>query len=154
MLLQELISFSIARSYRNDKTSIVQMLNDLQSHYGYLPKEELVQLSKVVGLPLSKIWGIITFYSHYKMTKPAKHSVRVCSGTACHVKNSSLLKEVFEENIRNLPDDAVSVEKVACLGCCALAPVFEISGEIHGNMKKEKVEALVNEIKLEEGVNE
>jgi len=153
MLLQELISFSIARSYGNDKTSIVQMLNDLQSHYGYLPKEELVQFSKLVDLSLSKIWGIITFYSHYKLTKPAKHPVQVCSGTACHVRNSSLLKEVFEEKIRILPEDAVSVEKVACLGCCALAPVFEASGVIHGNMTKEKVEALVNDIKLEEGVN-
>ena len=145
-----MLSQEIASRYKNDKTAIIQMLNAIQDHYGYLPKDEIISLSKSIMLPMSKIWGIITFYSHYKLTRPAKHPVRVCSGTACHVKNSKLLKDVFEELIEDLPEDEVSVESVACLGCCALAPVFEVNGEVHGGMTKKKVEELASELHGEE----
>lgn len=132
------------------KTQIIQVLNEIQAHFGYLPMSELEMLGNRLNITKSKLWGIISFYNHYRLTKPAKYNLRVCFGTACHVKNSEMLKENFEDRVieDNLTD--VSTESVYCLGSCAKAPVFELNKEIHGSMTTEKVARLVNQIKVME----
>lgn len=101
---------------------------------------------------MSKLWGIISFYSHYKLTKPANYTVRVCSGTACHVKNSGMLKKNFHDNMEGVGQGVFTTESVACLGCCALAPVFEVNGEVHGNLNTTKIKKLADDIKTKEGM--
>lgn len=141
------VSSTILNRYDNNASHIIQILNDLQEFHGYLPKDDLKKISNELNLPMSKIWGIITFYSHYKMKPPAANTVRICTGTACHVKNSKMLKETFEEQMNVENDELYTTETVACLGCCALAPVFEINGKVHGKLDTSKVKKLANKIK-------
>jgi NADH:ubiquinone oxidoreductase subunit E len=130
-----------------DRSRLIPLLNALQDHHGYLPADEIKSLARLINVSLSKIWGVMTFYSHYKLEPPAKYGIRVCSGTACHVKNSGMLRDTF---VKEATIEDYSIEEVACLGCCALAPVFEVNGEIHAAMSTKKVRELIHDLEKED----
>lgn len=144
----------ILRKYEYKGSSIIQILSDLQDFHSYLPFEKIEYISKRLNLPLSKIFGIITFYADFKLNKPGKYNIKSCHGTACYVKNAEMitntLKFDFEiEPAKTTSDELFSMEHVSCIGACALAPVVEINGEVHGEMDSKKMRRIVKKLKRE-----
>ena len=146
----------IFKDYQYDSTSLISLLNDIQEKYGYLPFSVLEQVSKRLNVSLAKIYGIITFYSHYKLNKPGKFNIKICHGTACYVKNAEMITNVLKYDYDLLPgkstqDGLFSLEQVSCIGACALAPNVEINGEIHGQMDSKKMRKTLKRLKRLEG---
>ncbi|OLS23881.1 MAG: NADP-reducing hydrogenase subunit HndA [Candidatus Heimdallarchaeota archaeon LC_2] len=145
----------ILRKYEFKGSSIIQILSDLQNSHSYLPFKELEYISKRLNLPLSKIFGIITFYADFKLNQPGKYNIKSCHGTACYVKNAEMitntLKFDFEiEPGKTTSDELFSMEHISCIGACALAPVLEINGEVYGEMDSKKMRRIIKKLKREE----
>jgi NADH-quinone oxidoreductase subunit E len=132
--------------------NLIMILHKVQEEYKYVPREVALELSKRINVPLAKIYGVITFYHLFKLKKPGKHNIQVCIGTACYLKGGGdIIQEL--QNILNIginavtPDGEFSIEGVRCVGCCGLAPVLVISGEVFGKVKKEKLPEIIAKFK-------
>jgi NADH-quinone oxidoreductase subunit E len=130
---------------KNGSASLIVLLQEVQSHYRYLPEEAIALLGKKLEVPLSKIFSLATFYRSFSLKPRGKNIIKVCLGTACHVKSGTNL---FEKAQRDLSlseeemttgDLTFSLEKVRCLGCCSLAPVVRINEDTYGSMTQEKL---------------
>jgi NADH-quinone oxidoreductase subunit E len=131
-----------------DKTKIINILQQVQTEFGYLSRESISTISTQVRIPEIDIFGIATFYEQFRFTKPGKHLIKVCEGTACHVKGGAAITETIERELKishgeTTADGLFSLERVACLGCCALAPVIVIDEEINGMMSTSKINSLL-----------
>ncbi len=131
-----------------DKTKIINILQQVQTEFGYLSCESISTISTQVRIPEIDIFGIATFYEQFRFTKPGKHLIKVCEGTACHVKGGAAITETIERELNithgeTTSDGLFSLERVACLGCCALAPVIVIDEEINGMMSTSKINSLL-----------
>ena len=145
----------ILRKYEYKGSSIVQVLSELQNLHSYLPFEDLEYISRRLNLPLAKIYGIITFYADFKLNKPGKYNIKSCHGTACYVKNAEMITNTLKfdfdiEPGKTTDDELFSMEHVSCIGACALAPVVEINGEVHGEMDSKQMRRIVKRLKREE----
>ncbi len=148
---------NILQKHNSEPSALIQILNDIQEEEGYLPRDSIDAISTDLNIPLSKIYGVITFYEHFKLVKPGKHIVTVCMGTACFVKGAKQLIQTIENTLgiqtgETTEDGKFSAERVACLGCCALAPVVQIDGEVHGQMTSAKLQKVLNKIRKEEEI--
>jgi NADH:ubiquinone oxidoreductase subunit E len=146
----------ILDNYPKKSSSLIGVLNDIQNKYDYLPFEILQEVSKRFHVSLAKIYGVITFYSHYKLNKPGKFKIKICHGTACYVKNAEMITNTlkFDFDIRpgeTTEDGLFSMDHVSCIGACALASTVEINGEVHGEMDSKKIRKTINKIKRLEG---
>lgn len=131
-----------------EKTKIINILQQVQSEIGYLSRETISIISKQLRIPEIDIFGIATFYEQFRFTKPGEHLIKVCEGTACHVKGGAAITETIERELKishgeTTADGLFSLERVACLGCCALAPVIVIDEEINGMMSTSKINSLL-----------
>jgi len=129
----------VVDSYQRDKDMLIQILLDLQSGFGWLPKQVLDEVSKHLGVPITRVYQIATFYKAFSLAPKGKHLIRVCMGTACQVRGSALIRDRMEQllgiKVGEITSDMkFSLETVNCLGCCALGPVVEIDGTTHGKM--------------------
>ncbi|MEE9505344.1 MAG: NAD(P)H-dependent oxidoreductase subunit E [Thermodesulfobacteriota bacterium] len=130
---------------KGGESSLIAILQEVQSHYNYLPEQVLTLLSKKLEIPLSKIFSLATFYRSFSLKPRGKNLLKVCLGTACHVKNgTNLLEKVkrdlsLSEEETTTGDLVFTVEKVRCLGCCSLAPVVSVNEDTHGSMTQEKL---------------
>jgi len=122
--------------------SLIMVLHRVQQEYGFVPRAIAFEVATLLGVPLAKIYGVMTFYHYFKLKQPGRHQVAVCMGTACYLKGGEdLIQEM--ENLLGVglnvvtPDGEFSVEAVRCIGCCGLAPVLTVDGEVHGNLKKD-----------------
>ncbi len=128
--------------------SLIMMLHRIQEEFSYIPREAAERLSRTIGLPLAKIYGVITFYHYFKTKKPGKHKLAICLGTACYLKGS---QDLIDEarTILNIKGDEVtddglfSIDEVRCLGCCGLAPVLMIGNEVFGKVTKDELPEIV-----------
>ena len=129
-------------------SSLIGILQEVQSHYNHLPPQVLTLLSEKLEVPLSKLFSLATFYKSFSLEPRGKHIVKVCLGTACHVKSA---ENLFDKAKRDLDlsaqedttkDLRFTVEKVRCLGCCSLAPVVCINEDTYGSMTQEKLSAV------------
>ena len=126
-------------------SSPITILQEVQSHYKYLPERVLALLSKKMEIPLSKLFSLATFYKSFSLKPRGKNLVKVCLGTACHVKSGENLLQKAKRDLNlsgeeeTTKDLAFTVEKVRCLGCCSLAPVVCINEETYGSMNQEKL---------------
>ena len=151
---EEIISkFPKTRDY------LIPILQGLQEKNGYLSEENIYAVADYLDLPESKIFGVATFYNQFKLTKPGKYKFQVCRGTACHVKGSFDLLETLERELsikpgETTPNGMFSLETVACLGACSIAPVVTVNGEFYGRLDKKKVVALIEDIRKEEQSDE
>ena len=125
--------------------SLISILQEVQSHYNYLPEQVLSLLNKRLEIPLSKIFSLVTFYRSFSLKPRGRNVVKVCLGTACHVKSGNNLLEKAKRDL-NLSEEEITtkdlgftVEKVRCLGCCSLAPVVRINENTYGSMTQEKL---------------
>lgn len=132
--------------------NLIMVLHKAQQEFGYLPRQVAIQLSQALEIPLAKIYGVMTFYHYFKLTKPGKHNIQVCMGTACYLKGGEdIIQEL--ENLLGIgvnqvtPDGEFSVEAVRCVGCCGLAPVAVIGGEVFGKVQTEKLPEIIAKFK-------
>lgn len=144
----------ILDKYHGDSTALISILNEIQKKYGYLPMSALEEVSKNLRISLAKIYGVVTFYSQFKLDKPGKYNIKSCHGTACYVKNAGMITNTLKfdyeiEPGKTTKDGLFSMEHVSCVGACALAPVVEINDEIHGEMTSKKMRRVVKKLKRE-----
>jgi NADH-quinone oxidoreductase subunit E len=135
---------SIIKKYDGDKTAMIAILQDVQEEYRYLPKEALSSISKQMEVPLTRIYEIATFYNAFSLKPRGRNLVEVCAGTACHVQGAANLMDRMERDLKisrgeTTKDKKFTLEEVRCLGCCSLAPVARISGNIHPNLTQDQI---------------
>lgn len=134
---------------------LIQILQEVQETFGYVPVDAIRAVGRHLSLPPSRIYGVATFYNQFRFQPPGRHHVQVCRGTACHVKGSAAVLEAVERILgipagRTTRDGGVSLEEVACIGACGLAPVVKVDDDFHGGITRESVEALVTALRAEE----
>ena len=145
----------IIEKYKNENSTIISLLQDITDEYGYLPEDVLNDVSKKVNVPLSKLYGLATFYTSFRLTPKGKNHICVCVGTACHVKGATKLLDVVEIEL-NIKDGETtenkgfSMETVNCLGACALSPLIVVNGKYHVKLDQNKVKKIINKIKTDE----
>jgi NADH-quinone oxidoreductase subunit E len=144
------------RRYPASRDYLIPILQAIQEQERYISKESIYEISDYLGIPDSKIFGVATFYNQFRLNPPGKNQVQICRGTACHVKGSFNLLEALQRELgieagSTTRDGLFSLETVACLGACSIAPVMTINGEFHGRLDKKTLEKLVREIKTREG---
>jgi len=124
------------------------MLHKIQGEFGFIPRQAAEKLSRMISLPLAKIYGVITFYHLFKTTKPGKHRMAICMGTACYLKGGKELVEEARSILgiagNEVSDDGLfSIDEVRCLGCCGLAPVLQIGDEVYGKVNKDQLPDII-----------
>ena len=128
---------------------MIPLLQDVQEKYGYLSKENLIFISEYLNVPTSNVYGIATFYNQFRLVPLGLHIIRVCRGTACHVKGSEKILEKIESELNikageTTEDGLFSLETVACVGACSIAPVITIDEEFYGRLQQKDVTSLIN----------
>jgi len=141
---------NIINKYNGDRGQLVSMLQDIQSEYYYLPKEALIQLSETMGIPVSRVYDVATFFRAFSLEPRGKHLINVCLGTACHVRGAARILEKIERSLavnrgETTKDRKFTLETVNCMGACALGPVVKIDGEYFGQMSTDKVDHVLNQ---------
>ncbi len=138
----------IIDKYRQEKSLLIPVLQEITREYGYLPKDILVYVSVELDIPLSHIHSVATFYTAFSLEPRGKHMVSVCLGTACHVQGGGRILERLERELKissgeTTKDKQFSLEAVRCLGCCGLAPVFTVNEDLYGKVTQSKVTKLI-----------
>jgi len=140
----------VLRKFRGQEGAMIPVLQEAQSIYGYLPEEALAYISHGLKIPLSRIYGVVTFYAQFYLTPRGRHTVRVCRGTACHVRGGKNIHKAVhqflgvEEN-ETTPDSKFTFETVACVGACALSPVLVVDKHYYGKLTPAKVEKVLKQ---------
>lgn len=134
--------------------TLLSILQDIQAECGYLPEEKLIETAETLDVPLIDVYGIATFYKSFSLTPRGRHQVKVCLGTACHVRGASRIVEEVGRKLGIGPgetseDGGFSLETVMCLGCCAIGPVVVVDGKYHGQVTPTKVESILGTIREE-----
>ncbi len=148
--------WEIVETNERNPSRLIPILQKVQEEYRYLPEEILSLIATSLGLSPAKVFGVATFYSHFALEPKGKYLVRICDGTACHVKDSTGLLEAIRKRLglrdgqKTTQDMMFTVETVSCLGACGLAPAVVINEEVHGQMTPEKVTALLDDIIVRE----
>ncbi len=145
----------LIKKYKNKKGNLIPLLQGAQNLYGYIPTEVFEKFANETSLKINDMYGVATFYAQFRLKPVGKHIVRVCHGTACHVQNATKVTEDMINflNVKDgeTTDDRIfSLETVACLGCCSLAPVMMIGDETYGKLNGKKAVDVVKEIKRKE----
>lgn len=131
------------------RRNVIRVLQDIQLKEQYISKETIVKLSKELGLHGSELYGVLTFYSQFKLTKPGKYRISICRGTACHVKNSESLLRYLEKELKiqegkTTEDGKFSLTSVNCIGACASAPAMMINGTVYGELDEKKIKSIID----------
>lgn len=137
---------------KKDRRHLISLLQQVQHKLGYISKEAMLAIADFLEIPESTVYGIATFYNLFRFTPPGKHPVKVCMGTACHLAGGRLVLEAMSRELDIqvggiTPDQEFSLERVACVGCCALAPVVVVSESVYPRMTPPKVEEVLVTIK-------
>jgi len=141
-------------AFEKHRSNLIPILQMIQEGHAYLPAKAVEMVAKHMLIPVCEVYGVATFYNQFRFTPPGRHPIKVCLGTACHVKGGDIILENFERklNIREgetTPDREFSIERAACVGCCALAPVAVVDDIVHGNVAPSKVEGLILGFQIE-----
>jgi NADH-quinone oxidoreductase subunit E len=147
---QELLDY--IEAWKDKPGSLIMLLHKTQETFRYISRPAAEKLSSLTGIPLARIYGVITFYHFFKTTKPGKNNVSVCLGTACYLKGGQDVYEAMQDYLKIkpgqvTPDGLFSIEEVRCVGCCGLAPVMTINQETYGKMTKEQIPAIIAKYK-------
>lgn len=128
--------------------NLIMVLHQVQQTYGYIPREVAIEVSELLNVPLAKIYGVVTFYNFFKLQKAGKYIIQVCLGTACYLRGGDDLMKTLERELGigvngTTPDGLFSIEAVRCLGCCGLAPVIVVNGEVHGKLETKDIPGII-----------
>ena len=145
----------IVNRYKGEGTPLMMILSDIQKEYGYIPLEVQELVSLLTGIPVSEIYGVVTFYSFFSLTPKGKYVVGVCLGTACYVKGSQLVLDKFEELLGIKPgetstDGLFTLDALRCVGACAIAPAVSINGKVYPMVQVSHVEKIISDIRRKE----
>jgi NADH-quinone oxidoreductase subunit E len=145
---------SAIQAFGKERKNLIPILQMIQQELAYIPAEAIQRVAQHLDIAPCEVYGVATFYNQFRFNPPGKHPIKVCLGTACHVKGSEIILENFERKLGILdgettPDKEFSIERVACVGCCALAPVALVDENLHGHMAPSKVEGLILGFKIE-----
>ena len=140
----------IVDKYRAERGTLIGVLQDMQAAYGYLPEEQLLEVSQALDVPLSRLFSLATFYTTFRLEPIGEHHVCVCVGTACHVRGAPNIVDTFERELnveagKTTEDGKFTVDTVNCVGACALAPLIVIDDEHYGKMTQKKVQKLLKD---------
>ena len=140
----------ILSKYDRNKSNLIQILNEVQETYGYIPESVQLEISKFLGIEMAEIYGVITFYARFSLKPKGKYNVAVCLGTACFVKGSERVLERVKQKLgidvgQTTPDGKFSIEATRCIGACGLAPVFTVNDEVYGKATPELVDKVLDE---------
>lgn len=142
----ELIGF--IKEWKDKPGNLIMVLHKVQEHFGYIPRETAFEVADLLDVPVAKIYGVITFYHLFKLTKPGRNQIAVCMGTACYLKGGEdlilELERLLGVGLNTVTADGeFSVEAVRCIGCCGLAPVMTVNGEVFGNVKTKELKGIL-----------
>jgi NADH-quinone oxidoreductase subunit E len=146
----------LLEKHAHDPGSLIIILQDIQRGLGYVPEEAVDAVAEDLGISPTRIYGILTFYSQFRLHPPGKHSLKVCQGTACHVMGGELILNYLSDKLvvkagETTGDGQFSFERVACVGCCGMAPVVVVDEKPHGNSNITSIDRLIEDKKKEEG---
>ncbi len=146
---------ALLKKYKNKPGNLIPVLQGVQNEFGYIPSEAFIKINKELGLELASMYGVATFYSQFRLNPVGKHIIKVCHGTACHVQNANKISESLMDSLKindgeTTDDNMFTLESVACLGCCSLAPVMMIGDDTYGKLDSKKTIKVIKEIKLNE----
>jgi len=138
----------IEKDFGQDKENLIMILQAIQRHYNYLPKPALTYLSTKIGIPMSQIYGVATFYSTFSLEPRGRNIISICLGTACHVRGGNRVNDKLEELLnvgdgQTTEDMRFTLESVRCIGCCSLGPVVKINEDMHGRIGTDEVEKVL-----------
>ena len=140
----------ILTKYEKDKSNLIQVLNEVQEHYGYVPTKAQMAISEYLGIEMAEIYGVITFYSRFTLKPKGKYHIAIGLGTACFVKGSEKLLDTAKEALKikegeTTEDGKFSLEATRCIGACGLAPVFTVNDEVYGKATPELMKKVIGE---------
>jgi len=140
-------------NYSNDRSALIPLLQKSQKELGYIPVEALNLVAGHLNISAGEVFGVASFYNQFRFNPPGKHQIKVCLGTACHVRGGDIILENFERKLgikegQTTEDREFSIERVACVGCCALAPVALVNDKVHAYMSPSKIEGLFTQIEI------
>lgn len=143
------VANEIVTKYDGSRSSLIAILQEIQSIFSHIPLESMLEVSEKMGVPLSDIYGVATFYHQFRLKPQGRHLISVCTGTACHVKGAPIIYDAvraklgIEEGEETSPDGRFTVQKVRCMGACSLSPTVRIDGDIYGRVKPDGLDELL-----------
>ena len=137
---------------QNDRSCLIPILQDIQTDYGYLPEDVLVSVAEYIGISFASVYGVATFYNQFRLKPLGKYVIRVCRGTACHVKNSANILIALEIELgisadATTRDKIFTLETVACIGACSIAPVININEEYFGRLTVQEIPKIIKKFR-------
>jgi NADH-quinone oxidoreductase subunit E/NADP-reducing hydrogenase subunit HndA len=140
----------ICASFKNDPQELINILHSCQGHFGYLPAEIQEVISNVTGVPVAKVYGVVTFYSFFTMTPKGKHPISICMGTACYVRGGEKVLDEFKKELglqvgQTSKDGKFSLSSLRCVGACGLAPVVLVGDKTYGRVAPDDVKNILKE---------
>jgi len=152
-LLIEQETKRVLRRLGRKKESLVPILQQIQARLGYLPREAMLAVAKSLGIPETDVYGVVTFYNQFNLNPPGKHSIRVCLGTACHMKGGYIILDAWKRRLgidrgQTTADREFDLDTVACVGCCTMAPVTVVDGEVEGKVSPTRVDGILLSYRL------
>jgi NADH:ubiquinone oxidoreductase subunit E len=140
----------IEKDFNSDKENLIMILQAIQRRFNYLPRPTLSYLSVKIGVPLSQIYGVATFYSTFSLEPRGRNIISICLGTACHVRGGERVRERIQETLsikdgQTTEDARFTLESVRCIGCCSLGPVVKINEDMYGRIASDEVEKVLNQ---------
>ncbi|MBA7559747.1 MAG: NADH-quinone oxidoreductase subunit NuoE [Dehalococcoidia bacterium] len=136
------------------RANLIPILQRLQGRLGYLPRQAMTEVARFLDIPEIDVYGVVTFYNQFRLNPPGKHSIRVCLGTACHMKGGYITLDAWKRRLKidrgqTTPDREFDLDTVACVGCCVMAPVTVVDDKPQGQVEPTKVDGILLSFKLE-----
>ena len=150
------IEHVLVRYPNGDRGFLIPILQEVQEHFGYISPDVVDEIARFTRVPAGEVYGVASFYSQFRFTQPGKHTVQVCLGTACHVRGSERILGLLEHQLKiksgeTTADGLFSLERAACFGCCALAPVVMVDRDVHGRISSTKTQKLLRQYNGKKG---
>jgi NADH-quinone oxidoreductase subunit E len=141
---------TILERYPTNRGSLIPVLQDVQQDLGYLSEEAVEELARLMDISANEIYGVATFYTQFRFNPPGRHTIQSCQGTACHVRGGLRILNDLEQRLgitagQTTEDGQFDLERVACLGCCALAPVVAVNGKVHAQVTAKKIPSMLSQ---------
>jgi NADH-quinone oxidoreductase subunit E len=138
----------------NKRENLIPIMQKIQEAFGYLPQQAMLEVSRHLNIPEIDVYSVATFYNQFRLTPPGKHSIRVCMGTACHVKGGHITLAAWQRRLKiepgeTTPDREFDLDTVACVGCCAMAPVTVVDHKVEANVGPTRVDGILLSYQLE-----
>ena len=144
----------ILSSFGSQRENLIPILQRIQEDWGYLPSGAMVEVARFLNIPEIDVYSVATFYNQFRLTPPGKHSIRVCMGTACHVKGGHITLEAWQRRLKigpgeTTPDREFDLDTVACVGCCAMAPVTVVDKKVEAKADPTRVDGILLSYQLQ-----